>query len=337
MFNTPNMGLVVWDLGEDPYDHAQLANNFSELDQHNHTTGNGVQIPSGGIANGAITAAKLASDSVVPTTHIPVDSIPQSRLADDSVGSGELQDNAVQTVHILNGAVTGEKVDPNLVPIGMVAMWYRADSSVLPPSGWEVMDGRAWSTITNKLGAGGTQWNTGSIPNMANKFALGAALSGTGVLPSQPPDIGQSAGQHTRDLTHTHTTNAHSHTVDSHAHTISTDGAHLHGFMATVWDGNGNPIGTQVHSLIQRRVAGSLSGQVISRQALFVPEVNDNMYYGAEKQVDMQVTGGHAHSGATGSASTGTSSATVTVNNGLSTDMDFRPAFVGLLFIMKVR
>jgi hypothetical protein len=199
------------------------------------------------------------------------------------------------------------------------------------------MDGRAWSTITNKLGAGGVQWNTGSIPNMSNKFVLGAALVGTDVIPSTPPGIGQSAGSHTRDLTHTHTTNAHSHTVDSHVHSISADGSHTHGFVATVWDGGGNPIGTQIHSMIQRRVAGALNDQVISRQALFVPELNNNNYYGPEVTAPMQTTGSHAHGAATGAAAPSTSAATATVNNWAGTDLDFRPAYVGLLFIMKVR
>lgn len=337
MFTTPNMGLTAWDLGSDPYDHSQLATNFSAIDQHDHTVGKGLQIPTAGIANLAITSGKIAANAVVPLTHIAADSIPQSRLADDSVGAGELIDGSVQTAHIANGAVTSDKLDPSIVPVGTVAMWYRADPSVLPPSEWEVMDGRAWSSITNKMGAGGTQWNTGTIPNMSNKFPLGAALVGTGSLPTEPPGVGQVVGQHTRNLSHTHTTNAHSHTVDSHVHGISADGAHNHRFVATVWDVNGNPVGTQLHSLIQRRVAGALNDQVISRQALFVPEVNNNMYYGPEKQVDMETTSAHSHSGATGASTAGTSSATVTVNDGLTSDLDFRPGSVGLLFIMKVR
>jgi hypothetical protein len=337
MFITPNMGLTAWDSGSDPYDHSQLAGNFSAIDQADHSPGKGPRIPTAGLADLAVTSAKIAANAVVPTTHIPVDSIPQSRLADDSVGNGELQDNAVGAANIIDGSITGAKLDPTVVPIGSVLMWYRADASVLPPSGWEVMDGRAWSGITNKLGAGGVQWNTGNIPNMSNKFALGAALSGTGVLPTEPPDIGQSAGQHTRDLTHTHTTNAHSHTVSSHTQTISSDGNHTHGFVASVWDGGGTPIGTTTHPMIQRRVAGALNDQSISRQALFVPEVNNNNYFGAEVTVPMETTGAHSHTGATGAATPSTDSQTVTVNNGLTGNTDLRPAFVGFLFIMKVR
>jgi hypothetical protein len=56
---SPNMGLKIWNLTSDPYDHAQLAANWAKVDQHNHSEGKGVQIPTGGIEDGAITAAKL--------------------------------------------------------------------------------------------------------------------------------------------------------------------------------------------------------------------------------------------------------------------------------------
>lgn len=57
--NSPNMGLKVWNLLTDPYDHAQLAENWAKVDQHNHESGKGVQIPTGGIKDGAVTKAKL--------------------------------------------------------------------------------------------------------------------------------------------------------------------------------------------------------------------------------------------------------------------------------------
>jgi hypothetical protein len=319
------MGLTAWDLGTDPYDHAQLANNFDLLDTHRHVPGEGLPIPSDGIANAAITAAKLAIDSVLPTSHIPVDSIPQSRLADDSVGSAELQDGAVLAAHIATGVITASKLDAAVLPIGSVIMWYRADSAVSPPSGWEVMDGRAWSTITNKLGAGGVQWNTGNIPNMANKFPLGAATAGTGSGPSTPPTIGGSGGLHERDLTHTHTTNGHTHTVDSHAHSISADGTHTHAF-----------VGSAGNSAAYTRDVGVPKSEG-SRQALYVPGHNANSSVGSDVVTPLATQANHSHTGATGNATAGTSSTTVTVNNGLTGNTDLRPAHIGLLFIMKVQ
>lgn len=63
---TPNMSLKVWNLLTDPYDHEQLAENFAKLDQHRHAEGEGRQIPTGGIEDGAISSTKLAAESVTP-------------------------------------------------------------------------------------------------------------------------------------------------------------------------------------------------------------------------------------------------------------------------------
>lgn len=54
------MSLRVWNLLSDPYDHDQLATNWAKVDLHEHSFGRGVQIPTDGILDGAITAAKLA-------------------------------------------------------------------------------------------------------------------------------------------------------------------------------------------------------------------------------------------------------------------------------------
>lgn len=74
---SPSMGLKIWNLLTDPYDHAQLADNWAKVEQHDHTEGKGVQIPTAGIAAGAISATKLspttafkaASGSLTTTTE----------------------------------------------------------------------------------------------------------------------------------------------------------------------------------------------------------------------------------------------------------------------------
>lgn len=328
MFVTPNMGLTAWDQGSDQYDHSQLASNFVEIDDHNHTLGKGRQIPSAGIQNSAITSDKLASDAVVPTIHIAVDSIPQSRLGVDSVGSPELQSASVGTGEIQDHSVTQNKLDPSILPIGFVAMWYRADAAVLPPAGWEVMDGRAWSSIPNSLGAGGLQWNAGNIPNMVNKFPLGAALAGTGSTPDLPPNVGATGGAHARNLSHTHTTNPHTHAVDSHAHAIAADGAHYHRFIGT------SHLGVNVNNLHSRDVGVPRAEG--TRQALYMPNHNIFGELGSDVDLPMETVDPHSHGGATGSSSAGTNSVTISVNNSLVSDLDLRPAYVGLIYIMKV-
>jgi hypothetical protein len=60
----PFMGLKVWNLLTDPYDHSQLASNWAKVDQHDHSSGKGVQIPTGGIADGAISSAKIGEEQI---------------------------------------------------------------------------------------------------------------------------------------------------------------------------------------------------------------------------------------------------------------------------------
>lgn len=60
-FTTAKMGLRVWNLLTDLYDHAQLADNWAKVDYHDHSPGKGVQIPTDGLADGAVTSAKIAT------------------------------------------------------------------------------------------------------------------------------------------------------------------------------------------------------------------------------------------------------------------------------------
>jgi microcystin-dependent protein len=64
MFISPSMALTIWSNSSDPYSHNDLANNFLKLDQHDHSGGRGIQISTAGIANNAVTTAKIAPGSV---------------------------------------------------------------------------------------------------------------------------------------------------------------------------------------------------------------------------------------------------------------------------------
>lgn len=55
------MGLRIWNLLTDLYDHSQLADNWAKVDYHDHSPGKGVQIPTDGLADGAVTGPKLAT------------------------------------------------------------------------------------------------------------------------------------------------------------------------------------------------------------------------------------------------------------------------------------
>jgi len=65
MRTSPKLGLRIWNLLLDPYDHEQLADNWAKVDAHDHSEGRGVLIPTEGIALQAINFGLIAS-SVFP-------------------------------------------------------------------------------------------------------------------------------------------------------------------------------------------------------------------------------------------------------------------------------
>lgn len=79
MITTPNMGLVRWDQPNDVFSYTELSDNFNLLDVHDHASGNGVQIPTAGLANLAVTETKIANDAVTA-----------AKIADGTVGAAEL-------------------------------------------------------------------------------------------------------------------------------------------------------------------------------------------------------------------------------------------------------
>jgi hypothetical protein len=323
-FVTSNMGLITWDQGADPYDHAQLASNWIAVDTHDHSTGRGRQVPSAGIVDAAITSAKIADGAVIPT-KIPDASITQAKLAVNSVGSAQIIDGSVGAPEILDGSVGVAELDPNIVPLGTVIAWYRPNTGVsLPGGGWEVCDGRAWNTVSNAWGV-----SAGFMPDLRNKFILGAALTNIGTGFTQNPDIGMAGGTHSNDLTHGHTVNAHSHTVNAHSHVITADGNHFHYYGSD----NGsltppaNPVGPTVQSIANR---GNDNYQTAAAVAEAFAYKNHN-HYG-----NTSLTPDHTHGGSTGNATPGTDSQSPGTNSQLGIQ-DNRPAYVGLLYIMRVR
>jgi hypothetical protein len=316
---TPNIGLEAWDLGGDDFDHSQLANNWVAIDNHDHTPGRGLRITSPAI-----------EPLNVLTEHIQLLNITQPLLATPSVGTAQLfphsvtreilADPAVYTENIANQQVTYEKLDPTVLPLGSVILWYRkAGMTNLPGGGWEICDGRAWSSITNSLG-----YTTGNIPDMRDAFAIGADINGI-----VAPGIGQGGGANERNFAHSHGVNPHQHSVPPHLHGIAADGNHTHGFLGE--DNN-------YHQLVQQLVRAPISEAEV-RDALFNPGIHLDRTHESviQEPSPLQFTGLHSHGGATGASAEFATSA-----NGSSTDtqlgpVDMRPKFVSLLYIMRVR
>lgn len=86
MITTPSMGLTRWDQPNDIFSYTQLSDNFSAIDAHDHTSGKGVQIPTGGIANLAVDATKLANDAVT-TAKLLNANVTDGKLASPNNGS----------------------------------------------------------------------------------------------------------------------------------------------------------------------------------------------------------------------------------------------------------
>lgn len=322
---TSNMGLVAWDQGTDPYDHAQLSNNIILVDAHDHTTNKGKRIPTAGLEDQAVTTAKIADGNVTPA-KIPDDSITAQQLAPNAVGTVEIQNASVTAAKLAAGSITGAALDPEFLPIGTVISWYRPNTGVALPSGaWEVCDGRNWSSISNVWSV-----TTGTIPDLRNKFILGAATTNLGTGVTQNPDIGQAGvTTHTTSVAHSHTVNSHSHTVVSHAHSINPDGTHYHYFGED--NGKLTPPTAPTGPTQMSKASRGNDNYATASPAAEAFAYKDHTHYGNTSQAP-----DHSHGGTTTAASPSTDSQAPGTDSQLGT-LDKRPAYVGLLYIMKVR
>lgn len=64
VFISPALSLNIWSNSSDPYSHEDLATNFLRIDQSDHSPGRGVQIPTAGIQDQAITISKIAPGAI---------------------------------------------------------------------------------------------------------------------------------------------------------------------------------------------------------------------------------------------------------------------------------
>jgi len=247
MSDTPNLHLYAWDRGDDPYEHDQLSENFYTIDGHDHTPGRGARIVTEALADSAVQTVKIA-DKAVTQPKLADGIIGPNQLALHAVVSSTLDDGAVTTRTIADNAVTFEKLALNVRPVGEVMAWWRPSSTTPIPDGWEVADGSVVADHDFPFAGPIT------LPNLQNKFILGAATGGTGTGPATPPDIGQGGGSnlanlsHTHQVPHSHTVPAHHHTVRPHAHVLK---AHTHTVAphAHVVDNHTHLISSHTHSV----------------------------------------------------------------------------------------
>lgn len=328
MSTTPNMGLTKWDLSSDPYDHTQLANNFSAIDVHDHTAGKGVQVPTGGIANLAITTAKLADGSVTA-----------AKLGASAVSSAALDQEFIH-------------------PLGSLLLWWRPNLSTSLPSGWVIAMGQSLLAANHNFAGGGTI----VLPDYRNSVPLGADVSGTGSGTATPPAIGDVGGSHTAALGHTHTVANHTHTIADDTVVVNSAGGLSTNSVADHTHQHTNPIG---HSASQSSIyvvgpnsafnnsigtstlnqiytpnvasvilgVGSVAPEPFTLYSNFEQYVITSSAAGAHSHTTGShghTTVAHGHGSATGSAGGQTTSTTLG-------STDIRNKFVGTLILMKVK
>ncbi|WP_037409729.1 hypothetical protein [Candidatus Solirubrobacter pratensis] len=336
--------LILWDELDDPYSHGELVQNWNAVASHNHTTGQGVKIPGGGIEDNAIGAQHIANGA-----------LPGSKLQDHSV------DLIKASANLLAG----------IIPLGVALPWTRLHPSQPIPAGpgtlFEVPRGQTLQQGEHNLpGVAGSV----TLPNWTDRFVFytyAADGSGTQVF----------GGANFRNLSHshavaghTHPIPAHRHQVDSHAHRVS---GHTHVINADGFHGHGmDPAGDHTHTwnadngsgqhLASRRV-GDPSPDGI-RQALYIPGFNSGdtsqtrPMNGAGNHVHgIQGGGIHSHGGHTGGMDgdvftestapfttfnvdallTQVPSAPVSTDGQLPPNFDMRAAYVTVIPIMRVR
>lgn len=89
------MSLVSWPAPGDNFNHTDLANNFSKIDSHDHTSGKGTQIPPGGIANLSINTPQIADLSVTDGKISATSPITDGKLA-------SANNSTYKTIYILS-------------------------------------------------------------------------------------------------------------------------------------------------------------------------------------------------------------------------------------------
>lgn len=125
---TPSMALKRWDQPNDTFSYTELSDNFGLIDTHDHTTGKGVQIPTNGIANLAITETKIANNAVSSSKFANA-SITDAKLASPNAGAWKTlwttghrsnSADAAATTYIASnsvGFVSGTSTSSILLPV----------------------------------------------------------------------------------------------------------------------------------------------------------------------------------------------------------------------------
>lgn len=341
MITTANLGLIVWDSENDDFEHSQLANNFVRIDAHSHlgglsealnahdelpgnghwtNLGLGTAIKTGAIEPEAIWRYLLKLRSV-GHKQIDIEGVEAENIAERNVENKHLANESINDRTIEKESITIDKLDPNILTLGSIILWFKYSVAAQPGDLWHLCDGTAWASIPNSLGL-----SSGFIPDLRERFVRGTDLNHTG-------EVGGSASV---DLEHHHNVSAvslnHTHTVAAHNHVISTSGLHNHTFAG------GHPLHTRANAFVHGL---TLEGHNNALESTYVVGYNELEEFGEDVVANMDSSGEHNHGGYTGLSAafaTGGSSLAGSVETDTQlANVSVTPPFVGLCYVMLVR
>lgn len=138
---TANMGLTKWTALNDHFNHSQLSDNFQAIDDHDHTTGKGLPVPSGGIASLAITTDKIA-DGAVTNAKLDISAIGTTKIADSSITTAKLATQAVTAdkISILPSVRVYSGVAVSIPNATATPVTFTATRFESPSTCWDVSD-----------------------------------------------------------------------------------------------------------------------------------------------------------------------------------------------------
>lgn len=127
-FTTPNMSLTAWDLETDPYDHDQLVNNWAAIDGHDHSEGKGAPLSASAIPilgsdnlEDCAVPTRVICDGAVTLEKMGVCAVKAPNLCDNSVTTSKIADRQVVASKIATGAVTEGKISDGNVTAAKIA------------------------------------------------------------------------------------------------------------------------------------------------------------------------------------------------------------------------
>lgn len=275
--------------------------------------------------------------SLAPATLVAAVTVPYSfsngNLADAEQMNANFESLRVSVEAIDNGTFAG-------VPLGGVIPWFRPAPGITVPSGYAIADG---STLN--VGSHAFPGVPGSVtlPDLRNRFVLGASPTGSGSGTAadgaaNAPAPGTSGGSNaTRSLAHTHgaAVSLTAASAGAHGHSVSVSGTTAAG-------------GGHEHDLPFGDAGGGLGwSRAYATGTAFVRDLRLTAYDtgGNATVAAYKATGGtHTHSltstgtAASDGAHTHAVSGTVVTNTQAGGDsVDTRPAYVGLIYLVRVK